>query len=297
MSQNDEYAGREQSQVKHFILRQYLKRFARIIGSQWNTITYVDCFSGPWESKTADLSDTSFAIALQELRDAQTTLAQRKKSLNIRCLFLEEQAKRYSRLAKYCQKQSDVVIETQNASMLDAIPQIADFIERGGSNSFPFIFIDPTGWTGFDHDRLRPLLRQPQGEVLVNFMTEHIRRFVTSKEKRVDIIDSFRRLFGTDAVFDRVMLYASKSDTLPHVWKLCVKRVASFSRCLVGRSARHPSMASRNFWKSRWWRLFNTSFLTNFHRRSIRFRLGEYDGRNNNSIPNTLAVSVTNAHR
>ena len=32
MSQNDEYFGREQSQVKHYILRHYLKRFARIIG-------------------------------------------------------------------------------------------------------------------------------------------------------------------------------------------------------------------------------------------------------------------------
>lgn len=46
------------------------------------------------------------------------------------------------------------------------------------------------------------------------------------------------------------ILYASRSDTSPHVWKLWVIRVASLSRCFVGRSLRQPSMASRNFWKS-----------------------------------------------
>ena len=70
MATNEDYAGREQSQVKHYILQHYLERFAHIIGSKWTTITYVDCFSGPWESQTKDHSDTSFAIALQELRKA-----------------------------------------------------------------------------------------------------------------------------------------------------------------------------------------------------------------------------------
>ena len=49
---------------------------------------------------------------------------------------------------------------------------------------------------------------------------------------------------GADGYVRRVMLYAFKSDTLSHVWKLWVIRVASFSRCFVGRSARQPSMAS-----------------------------------------------------
>ena len=41
-----------------------------------------------------------------------------------------------------------------------------------------------------------------------------------------------------------IILYAFKSDTSSHVWKLWVIRVASLSRCFVGRSVRHPSMAS-----------------------------------------------------
>jgi hypothetical protein len=70
-----------------------LERFAHIIGSFLPTITYVDCFSGPWKSKAEDLSDTSFAIALRELRKARRTLENRNKSLNIRCFFLEENPK------------------------------------------------------------------------------------------------------------------------------------------------------------------------------------------------------------
>ena len=76
MATHEDYAGREQSLVKHYILRRYLERFAHIIGSKWTTITYIDCFSGPWQSATRDLSDTSFSIALCELRRARETLAE-----------------------------------------------------------------------------------------------------------------------------------------------------------------------------------------------------------------------------
>jgi three-Cys-motif partner protein len=212
MAKSDDYIGREQSQVKHYILQHYLERFAHIIGSWCDTITYVDCFSGPWESSNSDLSDTSFAIALTELRKARETLSRRKRSLDIRCLFLEEQVKRHAKLKKYAQQQTDVRIETRNATMLDALPEISDFINAGGRNSFPFIFIDPTGWTGFDLDRIAPLLQQRPGEVLINFMTEHIRRFVTPKVTRAEIIDSFRRLFGTDDVFDRISQITDAQD-------------------------------------------------------------------------------------
>ena len=65
-------------------------------------------------------------------------------------------------------------------------------------------------------------------------------------------LETFRR-FGParlrmrDLTLDLAMLYAFGIDTLSQVWKLCVMSVASFSRCLVGRSAKHPSMASWNF--------------------------------------------------
>ncbi|GEM_PF-3928594 len=51
MSEDDLYVGREQTLVKHTILRAYLRRFAIIVGSWADSITYVHCFSGPWRER------------------------------------------------------------------------------------------------------------------------------------------------------------------------------------------------------------------------------------------------------
>ena len=67
------YIGREQTLIKHFILRKYLEPFAYIIGSSWDTITYVDCFAGPWNVRSGQLEDSSFHIALAQLRKARET--------------------------------------------------------------------------------------------------------------------------------------------------------------------------------------------------------------------------------
>jgi three-Cys-motif partner protein len=202
MATNEDYAGREQSQVKHYILRHYLERFAHIIGFSWKAITYIDCFSGPWESQASDLSDTSFAIAIEELRKARRTHRDRGKDLAIRCFFLEENATAHARLKAFADGQTGVEISTRNATLLDSIPDILEFIKQGGGDAFPFIFIDPTGWTGFDLEQIQPLLQQKPGEVLINFMTEHIRRWID--DERPEIRDSIRRCFGTDEVFARL---------------------------------------------------------------------------------------------
>ena len=64
------YVDREQTKAKHFILRGYLQELAYKVLRSWD-VAYVDGFSGPWESKTADFSDTSFMIALGVLKKAQ----------------------------------------------------------------------------------------------------------------------------------------------------------------------------------------------------------------------------------
>ena len=88
MSEADLYAGREQTLVKHLILGKYLERFAIIIGFSWSSITYVDCFSGPWKSRSEELKDTSFSIALAELRKARETHRASGSDLRLRCFFL-----------------------------------------------------------------------------------------------------------------------------------------------------------------------------------------------------------------
>lgn len=229
MNSGDLYTGREQTYVKHLILRNYLERFAIIIGSHWNTLTYVDCFSGPWKVKSEELRDTSFAIALEQLRKAREVHLERGRTLSLRCFFLEKTPSAYKRLKIFTHKIDDVKIETKNKKLEEAIQDILKFVHEGGPNSFPFIFIDPKGWTGFSMETIKPLLRLDPSEVLINFMTEHIRRFIESPQKETQ--DSFVKLFGSSEFKGKLMGLEEKDreDALVTAYIESVKRVGSFS--------------------------------------------------------------------
>ena len=91
----DPYSGREQTKAKHFILKRYLQALAFKV-LNFSDITYVDGFSGPWETQTEDHSDSSFLIALNVLKDAKAQMAARGKHRRIRCFFSETDAAAYA---------------------------------------------------------------------------------------------------------------------------------------------------------------------------------------------------------
>src|SRR5258708_5426996 len=96
------YEGREQTYIKHFFLEHYLEILALITGSgYYDTINYIDCFSGPWGSRDPAYSDTSFAIAVKAFRSAQEQLAKRGRRVNLRFMFLEKRRKALIRLSPY----------------------------------------------------------------------------------------------------------------------------------------------------------------------------------------------------
>lgn len=229
MSDEDLYAGREQTLVKHFILQKYLSRFAHIVGTHKDVLTYVDCFSGPWNVRSENLADSSFAIALTELRKARDTHAQRGHSVKLRCFFLEKNRAAYAQLKQFADSVPDAKIETRNATLEESIPEIVDFVGRGGPKSFPFIFIDPTGWSGFAMETIGPLLRLNPGEVLINFMTGHIRRFLDSPQEQTQ--ESFRRLFGSAGFREKVQGLAEqdREDAAVNEYASNVKRVGGFA--------------------------------------------------------------------
>ena len=68
-------------------------------------------------------------------------------------------------------------------------------VRKGRRQSILLFFIDPTGWSGFALKRITPLLQQDPGEVLINFMTVHIKRFIDApaEQERGD----FEQLFGS----------------------------------------------------------------------------------------------------
>ena len=230
MSNDELYAGREQTQVKHFILQKYLERFAYKVGSHWDALTYVDCFSGPWNARSDVFEDSSFAIALKQLRNARDTLAeQRGRHVRLRCFFLEKNRAAYARLKEFADNVTDAKIETRNATLEESIPDITDFVKRGGAKAFPFIFIDPKGWTGFGMETIAPLLRLNPSEVLVNFMTGHIRRFLESPQEETQ--DSFKRLFGSGSFREKIegMAQQNREDAAVQEYTRNAKLVGGFN--------------------------------------------------------------------
>lgn len=208
MADLDSYRGREQTLVKHTILRDYLGRFAHIVGTRWKSITYVDCFSGPWNVRSDELRDSSFSIAIEELRKAQATLLGQGKSLRLRCFFLEKEPAAYQRLKQFCDAEQGIEIVTKNEELAEAIEAILSFV-RSDPSTFPFIFVDPTGWTGFGMKTIRRLMELEPSEVLINFMTGHIGRFIDSPNQQTQA--SFEELFG-DASFKSKIEELAKQD-------------------------------------------------------------------------------------
>ena len=87
------YKGREQTFIKHFVLEHYLQKLTYKKGWHGGVINYVDCFAGPWQHASEELSDTSPFIALQELSKARDTLRDKgRPALSLRCLFIEREA-------------------------------------------------------------------------------------------------------------------------------------------------------------------------------------------------------------
>ncbi len=186
----DLYEGREQSGVKHFFLENYLERVAYNIGSFHDRFDYVDGFTGPWESEGLEFQDTSFMIAINTLRKVREGWAKRGRTLNIRCIFVEKQKSSFERLQSALSGVSDIKTELIRGEFETAIPSISQLVGR----SFAFTFIDPKGWSGFALETISPLLQTSHGEVMINFMFDHINRFF--EDDRPEIVGSLDRLFG-----------------------------------------------------------------------------------------------------
>lgn len=146
MTDAELYFGREQTKAKHFILKRYLQALAFKV-LHFSDVTYVDGFSGPWETREDDFA-ASFMIAINVLKDAQKRLATMGKHRRIRCFLCERNPEACEKLAAavapYRKPEQGFEIDTHGGAFTDAIPRISAFIQ----NSFALIFIDPTGWTG-----------------------------------------------------------------------------------------------------------------------------------------------------
>lgn len=186
----DPYSGREQTKAKHFILKRYLQALAFKV-LRFYDITYVDGFSGPWETKTEDFFNSSFMIAISVLKDAQQKIQlQTGRRPKICCFFSENNRQAYAKLATaiapFHKPEEDFEIKTYCGEFENAISEIETFV----GSSFPLIFIDPTGWTGYSFNKIGTLFNRPKCEVLINFMYDFVNRAASmSDAKTISSLD------------------------------------------------------------------------------------------------------------
>jgi three-Cys-motif partner protein len=222
----DAYSGREQTQAKHFILRRYLQALAfKVLTFQ--DITYVDGFSGPWETKTEDCSDSSFMIAISVLQDAQNRYRDRTGVVRrIRCFFSETDPEAFAQLkravAPFHKPEEGFEVQTYFGKFEDAVSEIQAFI----ANSFPLIFIDPTGWTGYPFGKIKSLFAHPRCEVLINFMYAFVQRFVHSDDP--DTITSLNPILGGSGWRDRLDASLDRGLAAEKLFRETLKSVGNF---------------------------------------------------------------------
>ena len=192
MKPKEYYRGREQTYIKHFFLERYLERVGYNIFSFSDSFVYVDGFSGPWRSSDSEYEDTSFVIALNQLTKIREVFQAQSRNVNFRCVFVEKDQSAFEKLEEAIHRFPGIEIKPIHGEFENCNSTILDYIKR----DFSLVFIDPTGWTGFEFLKIAAILRHRPGEVIVNFMYDDINRHIS--DPRPEQAAGFRELFARD---------------------------------------------------------------------------------------------------
>jgi len=187
------YRGKEQSYIKHELLKAYLKRLFLIIGMSAqklgiSELCYVDGFAGPWLDESDDLASTSIAISLGILDECRQELERQGRTIRIRALYVEKDKVAFTRLERYLRERAPAGIEAE-ALPGDFVNLQQKVLDWCGDAAFAFFFLDPKGWKSVGVTVLRPLLARPQSEFLITFMYDFVTRFVSKQDLETHMLE------------------------------------------------------------------------------------------------------------
>lgn len=212
------YLNREQSELKHFALHRYLEAAVRILGGS-HEIHYVDCCAGPWKSTDPQYRDTSFGIALTDLRSGLQDLAARGIAAKAQALFIEMRQKPFAELKAFVSREnSDALpLRAENWDFSLHTAEIARFAT--GPKVFGFILVDPKGWKLASIPAIEPLLKIPRGELLINLMSSFITRFVNDPSTDLSPLlgDDFTQIRGLSHLEREDAIVSRYCDTIRKV--------------------------------------------------------------------------------
>jgi three-Cys-motif partner protein len=169
-----DYAGREQSYVKHFFLENYLEQLVFKTAGVYPCIAYVDGYAGPWQSINENFKDTSFGIALRALDRAKASWKPRGRNVRMMAFLVEPNKEAYKKLVEVPSRYPDLTVRTYPAKFVSVLPDILRDIP---DEAFGFFLIDPMGWR-IRLSELQPMLARSRSEVVFTFMFDFINRAV-----------------------------------------------------------------------------------------------------------------------
>ncbi len=219
----ESYRNREQTYVKHQLLRAYLERLFMIIGQSQRIVRYVDCFSGPWNEQDKNFHDTSIGISLGIMHKCQDGLKRMGKNVRFQALFIEKNKRAFGKLEAYLSASTspDVITTARNGEFYDLRANILNWC---GQDDFTFFFVDPKGWKKVvEISTLEPFLRRPNSEFLINFMYDFLLRTHTQDPFQEDM----RAIFG-DVPDTAGMAPKQKEAYLINLYRSRLKKIAPF---------------------------------------------------------------------
>jgi len=193
----ESYRNREQTYVKHQLLRTYLERLFMIIGQSQSIIRYVDCFSGPWNEQDENMQDTSIGISLDIMQKCRDGLKRMGKSVRFHALFIEKDQGAFGKLESYLNgcATPDIITTARNGEFYDLREKILNWC---GQDDFTFFFIDPKGWKKVvEIPTIETFLKRPNSEFLINFMYDFLLRTHTQYSFQEDMEEIFGKVPDT----------------------------------------------------------------------------------------------------
>jgi three-Cys-motif partner protein len=156
------------SRIKHEILTKYLPSWARILGSAFDRLYYVDCFAGPGQYEAdGQLVDGSPIIAVKAAKAFAADHADKRLGI----VLVDDDPLQLAKLQD-CLRMTgpypmNLKVNTRLADSRDLIPNIIQQLRKRRSPSF--FLVDPYG-----HPLTVPVMNDvlalPQSELLINLM-------------------------------------------------------------------------------------------------------------------------------
>ncbi|MHC1727886.1 MAG: three-Cys-motif partner protein TcmP [Syntrophobacteraceae bacterium] len=217
----ENYSGREQAFIKHEVMRAYLERLLMIIGQREWRICFVDSFSGPWQEGAEEPEDTSVALALDIMQQCHHRLAEQRKHVQFRALFLDKNKKSFEKLESFLDENSwdGTSAHCLHGDFHDLRNEILSWC---GKNDFCFFFVDPAGWKDVAISTLQPFLMRSNSEFLINFMYDFTLRAHSQASKEEQMAGIFGRVPDVAG-----MLPEERESFLIHEYRRDLKACAS----------------------------------------------------------------------